>query len=71
MQLYAVGQGAIGVEVRKNDNVIAEMLNTIGHTQTTLACMAERSLLRSLEGGCSVPLGWKQKRYMSPTESPG
>ena len=55
--LHAVGQGAIGVEIRKNDNVVAEMLNKIGHTQTTLACMAERSLLRTLEGGCSAPLG--------------
>ncbi|KAN0081041.1 Porphobilinogen deaminase, dipyromethane cofactor binding domain containing protein [Elaphomyces granulatus] len=55
--LHAVGQGAIGVEIRKNDSVVAEMLNKIGHMQTTLACMAERSLLRTLEGGCSAPLG--------------
>jgi hydroxymethylbilane synthase len=54
---YAVGQGAIGVEIRKGDNVVTEMLNRIAHTQTTLSCLAERSLLRTLEGGCSLPLG--------------
>ncbi|KAH1553623.1 hypothetical protein LV164_005441 [Aspergillus fumigatus] len=55
--LYAVGQGALGVEIRKDDKVLRDMLNSIGHQKTTLACLAERSLLRTLEGGCSAPLG--------------
>lgn len=55
--LYAVGQGALGIEIRKDDKVVIEMLNKIGHRQTTLACFAERSLLKTLEGGCSAPLG--------------
>ncbi|EAW13045.1 porphobilinogen deaminase [Aspergillus clavatus NRRL 1] len=55
--LYAVGQGALGVEIRKDDQLLHEMLQTIGHKETTLACLAERSLLRTLEGGCSAPLG--------------
>lgn len=33
------------------------MLKNIGHDDTTFACLAERSLLRTLEGGCSAPLG--------------
>ena len=33
------------------------MLSKIGHEETTLAALAERSLLRTLEGGCSAPLG--------------
>ncbi|KAL4821321.1 porphobilinogen deaminase, dipyromethane cofactor binding domain-containing protein [Aspergillus spinulosporus] len=55
--LYAVGQGALGIEIRKGDKAMEDMLNTIGHKETTFACLAERSLLRTLEGGCSAPLG--------------
>lgn len=55
--LHAVGQGALGIEIRKGDKTVSEMLSKIGHKQTTLACFAERSLLRTLEGGCSAPLG--------------
>ncbi|CEJ58558.1 Putative Porphobilinogen deaminase [Penicillium brasilianum] len=55
--LYAVGQGALGIEIRKEDTFLQEMLSKIGHSETTYACLAERSLLRTLEGGCSAPLG--------------
>ncbi|KAJ5159975.1 Porphobilinogen deaminase [Penicillium canariense] len=55
--LYAVGQGALGIEIRKEDSFLQVMLNKIGHQETTYACLAERSLLRTLEGGCSAPLG--------------
>lgn len=55
--LYAVGQGALGIEIQKDNVVLQEMLNKIGHQETTFACLAERNLLRTLEGGCSAPLG--------------
>lgn len=55
--LYAVGQGALGIEIRKEDTFLQEMLSKISHQETTYACLAERSLLRTLEGGCSAPLG--------------
>lgn len=55
--LYAVGQGAIGIEVRSDDVAIKDLLAKVGCEKTTLACLAERSLLRTLEGGCSVPIG--------------
>ena len=55
--LHAVGQGALGIEIRRDDKVVHEMLSKIGHKETTLAALAERSLLRTLEGGCSAPLG--------------
>jgi hydroxymethylbilane synthase len=55
--LYAVGQGALGIEIRKEDKVLKDMLDTIGDQDTTLSVLAERSLLRTLEGGCSAPLG--------------
>ncbi|KAJ9635030.1 porphobilinogen deaminase [Exophiala oligosperma] len=55
--LYAVGQGAIGVESRASDERVQTMLDRIDHLETHLATSTERSLLRTLEGGCSAPLG--------------
>lgn len=55
--LYAVGQGAIGIESRTNDTRTSHLLDKINDKPTSLACLAERSLLRKLEGGCSAPLG--------------
>jgi hydroxymethylbilane synthase len=55
--LYAVGQGAIGVESRSNDPHINSILSKLGCWKTERACLAERSLMRTLEGGCSVPIG--------------
>jgi hydroxymethylbilane synthase len=55
--LYAVGQGAIGVENRIDDQIIKTQLEQVNHIPTYLAINAERGLLRYLEGGCSAPLG--------------
>ena len=55
--LYAVGQGAIGMEARADDVEMRRVLESIVDDRATLACTAERSLLRTLEGGCSAPLG--------------
>ncbi|OAA51438.1 porphobilinogen deaminase [Metarhizium rileyi] len=55
--LHAVGQGALGVECRAGDEHVLEALKKIEHKDTLLACLAERSLMRELEGGCSVPIG--------------
>jgi hydroxymethylbilane synthase len=55
--LHAVGQGALGIEIRKDDDVMKKMLSNIRCERTTRACGAERALLRTLEGGCSVPIG--------------
>ncbi|GAB0133691.1 hypothetical protein EsDP_00002091 [Epichloe bromicola] len=55
--LHAVGQGALGVECRSGDERVLEALRRIEDKDTALACLAERSLMRELEGGCSVPIG--------------
>lgn len=55
--LHAVGQGALGLEVREGDQRVLGLLKTIEDAPTMVACFAERSLLRTLEGGCSVPIG--------------
>ncbi|CAG8059088.1 unnamed protein product [Penicillium salamii] len=54
---HAVGQGALGLEIRKGDVEMRKLLEQLGDRKSTLACLAERELLRTLEGGCSVPIG--------------
>ena len=55
--LHAVGQGALGLETRKGDSRNLDLLNQLVDQKSTLACLAERALMRTLEGGCSVPIG--------------
>lgn len=55
--MHAVGQGALGVECRSNDAVVVRMLNEINDETTVLRCIAERTFLASLNGGCSAPIG--------------
>ncbi|KAK7728935.1 porphobilinogen deaminase [Botryosphaeria dothidea] len=55
--LHAVGQGALGIEVRSDDKATRALLAKVGSERTARACLAERSLMRTLEGGCSVPIG--------------
>ncbi|CAG8450767.1 5774_t:CDS:2 [Funneliformis caledonium] len=57
VMLHAVGQGALAVECRIDDKQIIELLSVLEDKDTRLRCTAERSLLRFLEGGCSVPIG--------------
>ena len=53
----AVCQGIIGIEIRMEDNRTAGMLKAINHSTTFLAALAEREFMRTLEGGCQVPVG--------------
>lgn len=55
--LYAVGQGALAVEIRDGDSRVIELLEAMKEEDVQLGCLAERSVMRTLEGGCSVPIG--------------
>jgi len=55
--LPAVGQGALGIEIREDDREIAELVSKIHDETTAFSVTAERSFLRELEGGCQVPIG--------------
>ncbi len=55
--LPAVGQGALGVAIRAGDDATAALVAGLEHPETRAATTAERALLRSLEGGCQVPIG--------------
>jgi hydroxymethylbilane synthase len=57
LSLHAVGQGALGIECRIGDPEILELLQALQHQPTADRCYAERAFLRSLEGGCQVPIG--------------
>lgn len=54
--LPAVGQGAIGVEIRQDDPDIARLVGVVHHHLTGAEVTAERAFLRCLEGGCQVPI---------------
>lgn len=55
--LPAVGQGALGLEIYEENKFVEEMLQPLHHENTFKAVLAERALLRTLEGGCQVPIG--------------
>jgi hydroxymethylbilane synthase len=55
--LPAVSQGAIGLQIRALDEGIARWVGELDHPPTRFATAAERALLRTLEGGCQVPVG--------------
>lgn len=53
----AAGQGAIGIEVRRDDTEILELTSTIGDAVTCACVNAERHILAALGGSCKVPIG--------------
>jgi hydroxymethylbilane synthase len=53
----ACSQGAIAIEIRENDNFIGDILSKINDYETLIATNAERAFLRTLEGGCQIPVG--------------
>ncbi|MBW4491086.1 MAG: hydroxymethylbilane synthase [Trichocoleus desertorum ATA4-8-CV12] len=57
VSLYAVGQGALGIECRADDIEVISLLKVIEHIPTRDRALAERAFLRELEGGCQVPIG--------------
>lgn len=64
--LHAVGQGGLGVEIRSDDERTKKLLAPIVCERTMRAALVERGVLRTLEGGCSVPIGiesnWVSKK---------
>ena len=55
--LSAVGQGALGVEMRADCQDVRDMTAFLNDRPTRLCVMAERGLLAGLDGGCQVPIG--------------
>lgn len=74
--LPAGGQGAVGIEHRETDGRIAELLAPLAHEETSRRVIAERTVVRRLDGGCDVPIAsfavtegdslWLRARVGSP-----
>jgi hydroxymethylbilane synthase len=54
--LPAVGQGAIAIETRSDNEFAVQSASRLDHRETHIACLAERAFLRSLGGGCQFPI---------------
>ncbi|KDE46469.1 porphobilinogen deaminase [Geobacillus sp. CAMR12739] len=52
----AVGQGALAVECREDDDELRQWLSRLNDEQTERAVRAERAFLQQMEGGCQVPI---------------
>jgi hydroxymethylbilane synthase len=55
--LPAPGQGALAVVTRDEDGEVAAAVASLDDAATRAAVTAERTLLRTLEGGCQIPIG--------------
>ena len=55
--LPAVGQGALAVAMMRDHALLVPIRETLNHGRTERAILAERAMLRALEGGCRVPVG--------------
>lgn len=55
--LPAVGQGAVGIETRENDDEVMSLISCLNDPQTHTRVTAERAFNHRLEGGCQVPIG--------------
>jgi hydroxymethylbilane synthase len=56
MSLPAIGQGALGIEIRVDDRDTREAVSFLNDRDTAFAVRAERGFLKRLEGGCQVPI---------------
>lgn len=56
VSLPAIGQGSLGLEGRKDDIWVRDLVAQFEHRSTRIAVTAERALLAGLEGGCQVPI---------------
>jgi hydroxymethylbilane synthase len=57
VMLPAVGQGALGIETRTDDEAAKNLVIGLADPETRACVNAERAVLAELEGGCQVPLG--------------
>jgi hydroxymethylbilane synthase len=56
MSLPAIGQGALGIEIRVDDMDTREAVSFLNDRDAAFAVRAERGFLKRLEGGCQVPI---------------
>ncbi|MCO7202019.1 hydroxymethylbilane synthase [Microbacterium sp. CnD16-F] len=59
----SAAQGALAVEIRDGDTVVADAVGRIEHADTALAAHLERAVLRRLEAGCAAPVAIDAERH--------
>jgi hydroxymethylbilane synthase len=68
--LPAVGQGALGIECRRDDAEVRSLLESLDDPASHRAVGAERAALAELEGGCIIPMGaWARDVEGDPGEA--
>jgi hydroxymethylbilane synthase len=61
--LPAVGQGALAIEIRDGDQEVMQKIQPLHDHASAAATLAERALLRRLEGGCQIPIAALARIY--------
>jgi hydroxymethylbilane synthase len=56
ISLPAIGQGALGIEMRVSDSVTEPYVQALNDPDSAVCVLAERAFLKKLEGGCQVPI---------------
>ena len=56
LMLPAIGQGALCIEIRKDDSIVGPLVAALDHAATRAAVTGERAFLNRLEGGCQIPI---------------
>ena len=70
--LPAVGQGALGIECRRDDTAILTLFEPLDDPATRRAVLAERTALAALEGGCTLPMAaWARDVENDDADSDG
>jgi hydroxymethylbilane synthase len=71
VMLPAIGQGALSIEIRDNDDAVKNIIAPMDHRDTRLAVEMERAFLARLEGGCQVPIAGLAKVIGDQVEMTG
>ena len=69
--LPAVGQGALGIECRRDDAATRALLEWLDDPATHRAVLAERAALAALEGGCTLPMAAWARDVEGDETTPG
>jgi hydroxymethylbilane synthase len=54
--LPAIGQGALAIEHRRDDQEVADLVKRVSHLDTAIAVAAERGVMVAVEGSCQIPV---------------
>ncbi|CAG0887154.1 unnamed protein product [Cyprideis torosa] len=69
--LYAVGQGSLGVQISEESaSKLLPLLHPLCHPPSVVRAVLERSFLKRLEGGCSVPIGVASEATLPSAKEP-